>query len=135
MSCSFSVYGGECGLDVRAKKAETVITLSSCCKDISNHKRSLNFSGVETEVELILSRCGIFKSTAKHEMTICPSHRSRFGIGWRRTKKSCCVPTSIAKHAKDRRHAALAQRGLSLLQARKILEMTNNLVPVGSGKK
>lgn len=136
MSCSFKVYGGECGLDFRSRKAENVIPLLSCCKDIANHKKSLNFSGVETEVDLILSRCGIFQSTsAKHEMTICPSHRSRLGIGWRRARKSCCMPPSISKHAKDSRYGPLAKRGISLLQSRKIFEMTNHLVPVGSGKK
>lgn len=138
MSCSFKIiYGGECCADIRARKAETVIPLVSCCKQIKNHKKSLDFSGIETEVDLILARCGIFQHSTSntHEMTICPSHRSRLGIGWRRTRKSCCMPPSISKHAKDSRCAPLAQRGINLFHSCKIHEITNELIPVGSGKQ
>lgn len=51
------------------------------------------FSGVSTEADLILARCGIFESTESFsKMTICPFHRSSLGIGWRRTSKLCCEP-------------------------------------------
>jgi len=135
MSCSFQIiYGGDCGSDTRARKNEAVVPLRSCCKDIANHKKSLDFSGIETEVELILGRCGLFEATANvQEMTICPSHRSRIGIGWRRKSKLCSVPATISRHAKDSTSAPLAQRGIDLFQSRKLLELTSELIPIGSG--
>ena len=84
MSCSFSdIIGGVCGADERARnRSSSTIPLSLCDKDISSHKQSLQFSGVETEVDLILARCGIFERPVRlSEMTICPCHRSKLGIG------------------------------------------------------
>ena len=57
------------------------------------HKKFLKFSGVQTEVELILARCGCFEKPSHFlEMTICPAHRARLGIGWRRPSGLCSVP-------------------------------------------
>lgn len=95
MSCSFETLVGEsCGSDKRSRNSSaTVVLFKSCSKDIKNHKRSLKFSGIDTEIELILARCGIFeKPVHLEEMTICPNHISKLGIGWRRKIKLCCVP-------------------------------------------
>ena len=60
MSCSFlDIVGGVCGAEERARPTQTV-SLSSCGKDIRSHERLLQFSGVETEIELILVKSGIF---------------------------------------------------------------------------
>ena len=72
MSCSFlDIVGGVCGAEERARHPSTqTVSLSSCSKDIRSHKRFLQFSGVETEIELILARSGIFvKPVNFSEMT------------------------------------------------------------------
>ena len=62
MSSSFlAIVDGVCGAEERARHPSTqTVSLSSCNKDIRSHKRLLQFSGVETEIELILARSGIF---------------------------------------------------------------------------
>jgi len=62
MSCSFlDLVGGLCGAEKHARHPSTqTVSLSSCSKDIRSHKRFLQFSGVETEIELILARSVIF---------------------------------------------------------------------------
>ena len=87
MSCSFlSIVGGICGGVDRTSSSTFVTPLTQCKKDI---KKSLKFSGVEKEVELILAGCGCLL-----EMTICPAHRARIGIGWRRTSNFLHHPGS-----------------------------------------
>ena len=74
MSCSLiDIAGGVCGAEERARHQSTqTISLSSCSKDIRSHKRFLQFSGVETEIELNLARSGIFvKPENFSEMTVC----------------------------------------------------------------
>ena len=58
MSCSFlDIVGGVCGAEERARHPSTqTVSLSSCSKDIRSYKRFLQFSGVETEIELIGKR-------------------------------------------------------------------------------
>jgi len=93
MSCSFvAIVGGVCGADTRDRnRSSAVIPLSLCEKDINSHKKSLQLSGVEMEADLILARSGTFDRPENFsEITICPSHRSSLGIGWRRTSKLCC---------------------------------------------
>ena len=65
MSCSFfEIVGSVCGVDERSRSHTTsVIPLSLCDKDIKSHMKSLQFSGVSTEADLILARCGIFERT------------------------------------------------------------------------
>ena len=56
-------------------------------------KKQLQFSGCETEIELILGRSACFQTPENiHDMTICPLHRVSLGIGWRRSKRVCSVP-------------------------------------------
>ena len=63
MSCSFfEIVGSVCGVDEHSRSHTTsVIPLSLCDKDIKSHMKSLQFSGVSTEADLILARCGIFR--------------------------------------------------------------------------
>ena len=58
MSCSLlDIVGGVCGAEERARHQSTqTVSLSSCSKDIRSHKRFLQFSGVETEIELSKKR-------------------------------------------------------------------------------
>ena len=103
MSCSFfEIVGSVCGVDERSRSHTTaVIPLSLCDKDIKSHMKSLQFSGVATEADLILARCGIFERTESFsKMTIWPFHRSSLGIGWRRSSKLCRVPRTASSHSK-----------------------------------
>ena len=84
------------------------------------------FSGVETEIELILARSGILVNDLLH--------RSSLGIGWRRASGLCSVPQDVSGHKKESKEVPAAERGITLQDSIQILELTKNLVPVGSGK-
>ena len=60
----------------------------------------------ETEVDLILSRAGIFETPKDiDDFTICPTHRSNLGtsVGWSRGSISRCrVPKKVSGHDKGR---------------------------------
>ena len=73
MSCSFfNIVGGICGAEERTSTSTSATALTQCNKDIRYHKKSLKFSGIETEVELILARCVYFEKPPNVlEMTIC----------------------------------------------------------------
>ena len=136
MSCSFfNIVGGICGAEERTSTSTSVIALTQCNKDIRHHKKFLKFSGIETEVELILARCGYFEKPPNVlEMTLCPTHRGRLGIGWRRSTNLCCVPEVLSGHHKDLRKVPALQKGIHLFQSIKLLELTKQFVPVGSGE-
>ena len=85
------------------------------------------FSGVETEIELILARSGILVNDLLH--------RSSLGIGWRRACRLCSVPQDVSGHKKESKEVPAAERGITLQDSIQILELTKNLVPVGSGKR
>ena len=68
--------GTDCSVDWRdAKKSFDIIPLTECQKEISNHKSTWCFSGVESEEDLIPARAGIFyaKSRGRSPLNICPS--------------------------------------------------------------
>lgn len=101
MACTFSMLvGGECGPDPRSKNQSCqVVPLVSCNKNITCHKKLLKFSGCDTEIELILARSACFRTPVNiQEMTICPLHRERLGIGWRRSIRQCSVPVELSGH-------------------------------------
>ena len=85
------------------------------------------FSGVETEIEVILARSGILVNDLLH--------RSSLGIGWRRASRLCSVPQDVSGHKKESKEVPAAERGITLQDSTQILELTKNLVPVGSGKR
>ena len=139
MSCSFlNTVGGICGADKRTSSSTSVTPLTLCNRDIKNHKKLLKFSGIETEVELILasSRCGCFQKPANlSDMTIYPVHRAKLCIGWRRTGNLCTIPEVVSGHCKEPRKAPALEKGINLFQSMKIFELLKQLVPVGSGKQ
>ena len=97
-SCSFeSLVGTPCSFDRRDKHRSTeMVPLSLCNKDVTGHRSTWSFSGIESETDLILARAGIFSVTSRDlsSFNICPFHRSELDIGWRRNSysNSCQVP-------------------------------------------
>ena len=133
---SVDLVGGTCGHDPRDRlKSLKLIPLLSCQKSISDHESAFRFSGHANEVDLILSRAGLF-STPKDITTweICPLHRSKLGLGWRRPTERCRVPVEISKHGGKRRGKwPKGERGLGKSEASMILNRTGTFVQAGSG--
>ena len=124
------------GVSASDKRYEgaVVVPLSSCQKDILGHTRSVGVSDINSEVELILACASIFSPPRDiSSWTICPSHRSSLGIGWRRGAHRCRVPPGLSKHA-SRGKTRKADRGISKSESKAILKQTGVFVPVGSGK-
>ena len=70
-----SFAGGTCGFSYRE---DQVIPLRDCLKDISSHLRSCKFSDPENEVDLVLSRAGIFETPKDiDDFTNYPQIKSR----------------------------------------------------------
>ena len=65
------------------------------------------------------------------EMTVCPLHRSSFGIGWRTASRLCSVPRDVSGHKKESKEVPVTERGITLQHSMHIFELTKNLVPVG----
>ena len=106
--CSFkTIVGGICGPDSRDEKQDvTVIPLVSCTRDITKHLRSFAFSGPENEIDLILSRAAIFKIPVDvNDMTICPFHRGKLGLGHRIGKEQKAHSFDLFDAAATRRNA------------------------------
>ena len=61
-------------------------------------------------------------------------HRGRLGIGWHRSTNLCCLSEVLSGHRKDLRKVPALQKGINLFQSIKLLELTRQFVPVGSGK-
>ena len=134
--CSFkSVVGGPCSFDRRDRtRAREIVPLLSCTKQIDQHKTSYGFQDIGNEVELILARSAMFSMPENIKtMTICPSHRSRIGLGWVRGTDRCRVPETISKHKNVRSKFPKAERGITKMFSQVILRKTGLLLPVGSG--
>ncbi|CAH3018511.1 unnamed protein product [Porites evermanni] len=119
-SCSFeSLVGTQCSFDRRDKHRSTeIVPLSLCNKDVTGHRSSWSFSGIESETDLILARVGIFS----------------LDIGWRRNSysNSCQVPKEIANHIERRGKPVKAGRGVGKNISEYIHQQTGILIPVGS---
>ena len=51
------------------------------------------------KIELILAKSACFTTPVNiQEMTICPLHRERLGIGWRKSIIQCSVPEELSGH-------------------------------------
>ena len=77
------IMGTDCSVDWRdPKKSFDIIPLTECQKEISNHKSTWSFSGVESEEDLIPARAGIFcaKSRGQSPLNIWPYHRSELDL-------------------------------------------------------
>lgn len=133
--CSLkSIAGGTCGFDRKdCAHATQVVPILSCKRGISSHLRSCKFSGPKNEVELILCRCGMFKAPHNiEELTVCPNHRSVFGVGWSRSSNTRCrMPSQISGH---KRKLPKAERGISKHMSQMILKRTGKLIQIGSGE-
>ena len=73
-----SFAGGAYGFSYREDRSciPQVVLLHSCKKNILSHLRSCKFSDSENEVDLILSRAGIFETlTDIDDFTMCSTHR------------------------------------------------------------
>ncbi|RMX59410.1 hypothetical protein pdam_00025613, partial [Pocillopora damicornis] len=137
-SCSFeSLVGTPCSFDRRDKHRSTeIVPLSLCNKDVTRHRSTWSFSGIESETDLIPAGVGIF-SVASRDLSsfnICPFHRSELGIGWRRNSysNSCQVPKEIANHIERRGKPVKADRGVGKNISAYIHQQTGTLIPVGS---
>ena len=119
----WSVVNGDLMQDQGIGRSCKIVPLVSCNKSILSHKKLPTFSGCETEVELIFARSACFQTPANiQEMTICPLHRARLGIGWRRSVRLCSIPKKLSGHSEDSKRNA--DRGLSLSQSQLIMEAT-----------
>ena len=58
----------------------------------------------------------------------CSARDFRPLMGWRRPSGLCSVPEVVSGHCKDLRKVPISQKGM------KLLEDTNQFLPVGSGK-
>ena len=130
--CTFSKkVGGACGLDKRYKETN-VVPLLSCERNVTEHTRGVGITeDIDTEYELILARASIFVSPSDiSTWQICPAHRSRLGIGWRRGANRCRVPAVMSSHGERKR---IADRGIRKSESKKILRYSGVFLPVGSG--
>ena len=138
-SCFFeSLVGTPCSFDIRDKHRSTeIVPLSFCNKDVTGHRSTWSFSGIESETDLMLARAGIFSVTSRNlsSFNICPFHRSELDIGWRRNSysNSCQIPKEIANHIERRGKPVKADMGVSKNISEYIHQQTGILIPVGSG--
>ena len=109
------LVGGNCGLNSRNPNETNVVSLLSCKKDISGHKRCFGINDIDSEVELILARASIFSLPSDvGDRTVCPSHRYSLGIGWRRGSHRCRIPSGLSKHVQEgKSRKAETHRGLA----------------------
>ena len=136
LDCSFrKLVGGNCGKNSRNPNETNVVSLLSCKKDISCHKRCFGINDIDSEVELILARASIFSLPSDvGDRTVCPFHRYSLGIGWRRGSHRCRVPSGLSKHVQEgKSRKAETHRGISKALSRTILRRTGIFVATGSG--
>lgn len=135
MSCSFGSKESSCG---PFKRETTIIPLSSCTYDISDHlsstlcvsvKRSAEDESILTEIDLILNRAGQFR--ADHSvMTICPKHRRELTLDWPGRKRTTCTYPLHKGPYKQLKSLRRINSSMSM----EIFNRFNQVVPIGSGK-
>ena len=80
--CSFQeIVGGHCGFQTKERsKSVEVLPLLQCKRNIGAHKSALALTGVENEVDLILSRASMFAPPWNVEkLNICHRHLALAG--------------------------------------------------------
>jgi len=135
-NCTFhDVVGTDCGSDSKDRSnSTTLLPLTECVRDISSHKSQFAFHGLDTEIELILARCGIFEPPANIvSWVICSKHRATLGVSWKRASRKCCVPGILSKHSPRVAKRPVAERGLSKDGSILVYKETGIFLPVGTG--
>lgn len=136
ITCSFgSVVGTPCDLDCKDRTGSfAIIPLLNCARDITYHKSEFSFSGTENEVDLILTRCGIFEPPRNIDTwNICPFHRASLGVSWNRRSAKCVIPVLLSHHSIIVSSRPKAERGLSKDGSRDVFKETGIFLAVGSG--
>ena len=62
--------------------------------------------------------------------TVCPPHHDLWGIRWHSNKKNCFGPEQRIQHEKNQK----GNRGINLVQLRRLHLQTQILLPVGPRK-
>ena len=108
------ILGSQCGFHPKDRSQTVdVIPLLCCTRPIDGHESALAFTGVENEVDLILSRASVFSPPRNIEqLNICPRHLESLGLSWRRP---CSVPAVLSSHSVKAKERPKAERGLSKL--------------------
>ena len=120
------------------KSISQVIPPVSCNKNITCHKKCLKFNECDTEIEFILAKSACFTTPVNiQEMTTCPLHCERLGIGWQRSKiMQCSVPEELSGH--DDTAKQKAERGCTPVRCYSqslYYKPQKKFVPVSSGKQ
>ena len=101
---------------------------------ITKHLRSFAFSEPENEIDLILSRAAIFKIPVDvNDMTICPFHRGKLGLGWTRGASTRCrVPQVLSQHgSKNKKGLPKGERGIGKYNSLHVLRKTGLFIQCG----
>lgn len=136
LNCTFNaLVGTNCGYDSKQrKKIIEIVPLTECERDISCHKSQWSFHGVDTEVDLILARCGIYELPKNiTSWIICSRHRASLGVGWKRSSRKCGVPGILSSHSPRVSKRPVAERGLSKDGCLLIYKETGIFWAVGTG--
>ena len=86
--CSLkSLVGSSCGFDAKDGKHQTQIVrlpFLSCIRNISRHWSTLSFSGLQNEINLVLSRAALFDHAVERikSTAIYPCHHATLRISW-----------------------------------------------------
>jgi hypothetical protein len=86
--------------------------------------------GVVNEVDLILTRGGIFNGIDETKYYVCNDHRRKLGFQWRTNKVACVVPSEISGHNSPAK--AQDYNVITKADAIVIWRKTNLLVEIGS---
>lgn len=110
---------------------ELYVKITDCVKSTFKHLRSLHAADQIdiSESTLILSRAGLFVSSEfVNNLSICQSHRDKYGIYWKRGNNNQC------KHPMHGPAKQKADRGINFNRAVEIYLLWGKIVLVGDGK-
>ena len=125
--CSFQQYSKkECSLSAPNKSAGSIFITKNCFSSTKEHLHGCfktSRYGVEEDGNLCLARVGLFEECGE-DLTICPEHRNKFGLGWR--------PSKVCKYPEHQRKQK-PYRGISREMSRKIYLHFAVLCETGQG--
>lgn len=126
--CSFSAFSTiSCGFSTHFTSEKDYVQVSKCQKDIGGHLRSLKLAqdNIPSEGHLLLYRIGFFVNITNNFL-VCPNHRAKLGIKWKRQSVKCSFP--------DHTGQGKSERSITPQMSSFILSHKGVLLPVGSGK-